>query len=174
MIRENPTHHALAGSYFADVAAARQAIALVRPMIATALADPTICGAGSCCAIVMDPAMTPQACATFHDAVLIEDDFDTRSHWDADYATFARAKARTAWLHEEDGLDLVTRRPQCLREGDSLLRGAVRLDGIVVAVSGCSPWYDEAIACAIAASLRAIAIARFEAARSRGALAAGT
>jgi hypothetical protein len=173
MIRENPMRRPRAGSCYADAEAARAAIDLVRPMVAAMLEDREICGAGSCCALVVDPAVTPQAGATFHDAVLVEEDFDTARRWEADHSAFAHAKARTAWLHGRDGLALLTRSPCLLREGDSLLRGAVCLDGIVVAVSGFTPPYDEAIALAIAASLRAVAMSRLEAARARQAQVAG-
>jgi hypothetical protein len=160
-------------SCYADVGAARAALALARPMISAALRDPQICGAGSCCAVVLDPGLPAASGAAFEDAVLAEDDFGTRAGWDADYAAFARAKARAAWQHGEGGLPLLALHAHRLREGDSLLRGAVDLDGIVVAFSGCFPSYDEAFATAIAANLRAIAAARFDAARARNALVAG-
>jgi hypothetical protein len=172
-IHDQPTPEACGASCYADAAAARAALALARPMIAAALADPQICGAGSCCAVVLDPAQDARSGARFDDAVLAEEDFGTRARWDADYAAFARAKARTAWAHGEGGLPLLALRAHRLREGDSLLRGAVDLDGIVVAFSGCFPPYDEAFATAIAANLRAIAAARLEAARARDALVAG-
>jgi hypothetical protein len=173
MIRENPMRPVRAGSCYADAEAARRAIDLVRPMVAAALEDAEICASGSCCAVVVDPAVTPQGGATFHDAVLVEEDFDTSPRWDADHSAFAHAKARTAWLHGQDGLGLLARSPCLLREGDSLLRGAVSLDGIVVAVSGFTPPYDEAIALAIAAGLRAAAMTRLEAARERHAQVVG-
>jgi hypothetical protein len=61
-------------------------------------------------------------------------------------------------------------RAHALAEGDSLLWGAVCLDGIVVGVSGAFPWYDEAFAITVAGNLRAVAKARAETARAAGAL----
>lgn len=173
MMTVYPTHVARGGSCYADADAAREALDLVRPMVEAMLRDARICGAGSCCVVVLDPALTPTSGTSFHDAVLVEDDFGTRERWDADYASFARAKARTAWTHGEGGAVLQSVRPHLLREGESLLRGAVRLDGIVVAASGCFPWYDEALATAVAAALRAVAMARSALAIEGGAVVAG-
>jgi hypothetical protein len=173
MIRENPMRSLRTGSCYADADAARRALALVRPTVAALLEEPDAGGSGSCCVVIVDPAVTPHNGATFHDAVLVEDDFDTASNWGLDYSALAHAKARTAWLHGEDGLTLLTSRPCLLREGDSLQRGAICLDGIVVAVSGFAPAYDEALAIAIAAGLRAVAMTRLETARARQALVAG-
>jgi hypothetical protein len=69
---------------------------------------------------------------------------------------FARAKARQAWLHGMDTHRLQALQPHRLRVGDVAVWGAVCLDGIVVGVSGAHPWYDEAFATMIAASLRAL------------------
>lgn len=158
---------------FCSEQTAREAIELALPMIRQWLDDPHICGSGCLCIVVMDPAKRwPQA--TFADAVLLEHDAITRNDWDADYAAFARAKARAAWEHGCDSAAVQARRPQCLREGDSLLWGGVWLDGIVVAASGAMPWYDEAIACCVAANLRALAKMRFAEAQQAGQLFAGT
>lgn len=166
-------HAAAGGSHFADAEAARRAIDLARPMIEAALRDREISGAGFLCAVVMDPALPPDAGASFEDAVLLEEDFGGRARWDADYAAFARAKARAAWQHRESGHALQALHPHLLRRGETLLWGAVTLDGIAVGVSGAFPWYDEAFATAIAANLRAIAKGRAEAARARDELVAG-
>lgn len=161
------------GSHFADADAARRAIDLARPMIERALADPQVSGAGCLCAIVTDPALPPSSGARFEDAVLLEEDFGTRARWDADYAAFARAKARAAWQHQVDGHALQALHPHRLRAGDTLLWGGVCLDGIAVGVSGAFDWFDEAFATAIAANLRAIAKGRVDAARGRRELRAG-
>jgi hypothetical protein len=151
------------GSAFADADAARRAIDAVAPMIETALRDPAVGGSGVLCVVVMDPALTPRD-AAFDDAVLAERAFGReRARWDADYAAFARAKARLCWEHRMDGAQAQSQ-PHRLREGDSLLAGGVCLDGIVVGASGAFDWYDEAFALAVAAQLRAIARTRHAAA----------
>jgi len=106
--------------------------------------------------VVMDPARQP-AESMFEDAVLYEHAIGDRAKWDADYAGLARAKARLSWLHEMDTHVLQSVRPHWLRPGDTVLWGSVVLDGIVVGVSGAYAWYDEAIATAVAACLRAVA-----------------
>jgi hypothetical protein len=152
------------GSRYADADAARQALRLALPMIEPLMSDETVCGSGFLYIVVMDPALGP-ADARFEDAVLLEHAVGDRSRWDADYAAFAHAKARVSWRSGLDGHRVQTAQAHSLREGDSLLWGSVCLDGIVVAVSGAHPWYDEAFATCIAANLRAVAKARHAKAR---------
>jgi hypothetical protein len=145
-----------AGSRYAGVDAARRAVDMALPMIETAMRDEAVCGSGFLCIVVMDPALTP-AQAPFDAAVLLEQAVGDRSRWDADYAAFARAKARLSWEHGLDSQAVHHARAHALRPGDSTLWGSVWLDGIVVGVSGAHPWWDEAFATAIAANLRALA-----------------
>ncbi len=159
------------GSHFADRHAAEQALALTLPMIEAAMADPQVSGCGFFYLVVMDPALTPADCP-FEEAVLLEHAVGDRSRWDADYAGFARAKARLAW-NQGDTHALQSLQPHRLREGDSLLWGSAVLDGIVVAASGAYPWFDEAFATALAANLRAIAKQRHAAALEKRQLHAG-
>ena len=159
------------GSHFADRQAAEQALALTLPMIEAAMADPMVSGCGFFYLVVMDPALTPADCP-FEEAVLLEHAVGDRSRWDADYAGFARAKARLAWS-QGDTHALQSQQPHRLREGDSLLWGSAVLDGIVVAASGAFPWFDEAFATALAANLRAIAKQRHAAALEKRQLHAG-
>jgi len=133
-------------------------------MIEPCMSVESICGSGFLYIVVMDPALTP-ADACFEDAVLLEHAVGDCTRWDADYAAFARAKARVSWRSGQDSHRVQTSQPHGLREGDSLLWGSVWLDGIVVAVSGAHPWYDEAFAMCIAANLRAIAKGRHARAR---------
>ena len=75
----------------------------------------------------------------------------------ADYAAFARAKARLSWLTGRDGRTVQALLPHLLRDGDTALSGGVCLDGIVVGVSGAFPEFDELFAGAVALALRALA-----------------
>jgi hypothetical protein len=167
-MHQNPARR---GSHFADRPAAEQALALTLPMIEAAMADPQVSGCGFLYLVVMDPALTP-ADAPFEDAVLLEHAVGDRSRWDADYAAFARAKARVAWNHG-DSHAVQALQPHRLRQGDSLLWGSAVLEGIVVAASGAFPWFDEAFATALAANLRAIAKQRHAAALEKRQLVAG-
>lgn len=160
------------GSHFANAAAARQAVDLTLPMIERAMQDPAVCGSGFLYIVVMDPALTP-ANASFEDAILIEHAIGDRSKWDADYAGFARAKARLSWEHGVGSHAVQTGGAHRLREGDSLLWGSAVVDGIAVGVSGAEAWYDEAFATAIAAALRAVAKGRHAAAVGAGGWFAG-
>lgn len=165
------THLRAHGSRYADEAAAHEAVALALPMIEPALRDPVVSGARFLCIVVLDPALAPGQ-TRFEDAVLVEHAVGDRDRWDADYAAFARAKARLAWESGMDGHRLQSALPHRLAEGDTLLWGGVCLDGIVVGVSGAFPWWDEAFATAVAANLRAIAKRRHAEAVAAGALVA--
>lgn len=160
------------GSHFADADAARRAIAMALPMIEASMSDPEVCGSGFLYIVVMDPGLRP-ADADFAQAVLVEHAIGDRTRWDADYAGFARAKARLSWQHERNSHEVQSSRTHCLRRGDSVLWGSAWLDGIVVGVSGAHPWFDEAFATAIAANLRAIAKQRHADALSAGHWVAG-
>jgi hypothetical protein len=161
-----------AGSYFGDEAAAREAVAMALPMIEQALCSTDVSGTGFLCIVVLDPGLTP-ANARFEEAVLLEHAIGDPARWDADYAAFARAKARLSWQHGSDTQAVQSSVPHRLRTGDTLLCGGVCLDGIVVGVSGAFPWYDEAFAVAVAANLRAIAKRRHAEALGAGKTTAG-
>jgi hypothetical protein len=160
------------GSHFADRDAAQRAIAMALPMIEAAMTDPQVCGSGFLYIVVMDPGLRPGE-VDFAEAVLLEHAVGDRTKWDADYAGFARGKARVSWLTGLASHDVQTNRTHFLRHGDSVLWGSVCLDGIVVGVSGAHPWFDEAFATAVAANLRAIAKQRHAAAIAEGHWVAG-
>lgn len=144
------------GSPFATRAQARQAVDMALPMIEAAMREAAVCGSDGLAVVVMDPALSPLE-AGFDEAVLVEHAVGEPDRWRADYAGFARAKARLAWEQGRDAACAQATRPQALRRGDRLLWGSVCLDGIVVGVSGAEPWWDEAFATAVAANLRALA-----------------
>ena len=134
--------------------------------------DREVCGSGFLYIVVMDPGLAPGD-VDFADAVLVEHAIGDRTRWDADYAGFARAKARLSWGHARDSHEVQALRTAQLRPGDSLLWGGVCLDGIVVGVSGAHPWYDRAFATAIAANLAALAQSRHARALAAGHWVAG-
>jgi hypothetical protein len=143
------------GSHYINLKAAHQAVDFATPLIEAGLADPNVVGSGFLYIVIMDPGLKPRHVA-FEEAILYEHAFGERQRWDADYAAFARAKARSSWLSEMDSYRL-QHSPHLLRDGDSLLAGGVWLDGIVVGVSGAFPYYDEVYASTIATFLRGLA-----------------
>ena len=146
-----------ATSHFAGADAARRAVDMALPLITQAMKHPQEVGdSGFLHIVVMDPARSPGD-SRFDDAVLYEHSVGDRARWDADYAAYARAKARLAWQHGMSTHALQALRPHVLRAGDTNLWGSAVLDGIVVGVSGALPFYDEAFAHVVAACLRAIA-----------------
>lgn len=145
-----------AGSHYINQQTARRAIELVRPLIESGLRDPALIGSGFLYIVIMDPGLTPGKRA-FEEAILHEHAFGDRERWDADYAAFARAKAKSSWLSGMDSRHLQHVSPQLLHTGDALLPGGIWLEGIVVGVSGAFPCYDETYAGTIACFLRALA-----------------
>jgi hypothetical protein len=159
------------GSHFVDADAAREALQVALPMIEAQMHTSHICGSGFLYIVVMDPALGPLD-ASFDDAVLLEHAVGDRARWDADYAAFARDKAAASWREGRSGHELQMLAPHRLRRGDTLLWGAVALDGIVVGVSGAHAPWDEAFATTIAACVKAVAKQRRQAAVDQGQLSA--
>lgn len=143
-------------SYFIDVSAAKNAVEITLPMIQAAM-ESRVAGEGSFLYIViMKPGSSPTR-FSFEEAILYEHAFGDRTKWDADYAKFARAKAKVSWKTGMDGHTVQELKPYLLEEGDTVLWGSVAFDDIVVGVSGADPWYDEVFAGTIAMCLRASA-----------------
>jgi hypothetical protein len=117
---------------------AERAIEMARPLIEQALLEPQYGDSGFLHVVVMDRTQAPGACA-FEEAILHEHSFGDPAQWDADYAAFARAKAQTSWLTRADNP-----------------KGAVCVDGIVVAASGAFERFDQAYAGVVAMCLRAL------------------
>lgn len=143
------------GSFLLTRELAQRAIERVAAVLDDATRDPHVNQGGFCHVVVMDPARRPGE-AAFEDAILLEHSCGgPRDAWDADYAGFARAKARLSWEHGCDSGVLQQQRPWLLREGDTTLWGSVWLDGLVVSVSGGEAEFDEAFAGMVAMLLRA-------------------
>jgi hypothetical protein len=156
-----------AGSYLIDRHAAEKAVGLALPMIQEAMKLKEVGESGFLYIVVTDPLRGP-ADSSFEEAILYEYSIGDRSKWDADYAGFARAKARIAWRTGMDSHLVQELRPHMLAAGDTVLWGSVVVDGIVVGVSGANPWYDEAFAGTVAMCLRAIAKANVLQERAKG------
>jgi hypothetical protein len=154
-------------SFFLDEAAAAEAVAICLPMITAAMDSGAVGESGFLYLVVMDPRRTP-ANSRFEEAILYEYAVGDRSKWDADYRGFAVAKARVAWKNGMDAHAVQELKPWLLEEGDTLLWGAVVVDGITVAASGAHAWFDEAFAGAVAACLKALAKRGAAAARQKG------
>lgn len=146
-------------AWFADESAARKAVQMALPLIEQAMQEKEVGESGFLHIVVMDPTSRPGV-DDFAAAILYEYSIGDRSSWDADYALFARDKARIAWRTGRDGHWVRAVSPHLLTSSDSGIWGGICLDGIVVGVSGCNPWYDEALAGCVAYCFRAIAKAR--------------
>lgn len=143
-------------SYFIDQNTARHAVELCLPMINAAMESREAGASGFLYIVIMRPGSSP-AEGDFKDAILYEHAVGDTAKWDADYGVFARGKAEVSWRTGVDSRLAKETRPHLLAEGDSLLQGGVVLHGLVVAVSGANPWFDEAFAGAVIMTLRALA-----------------
>src|SRR5438046_1880880 len=70
--------------------------------------------------VVMNPA-SGRADVPFESAVLVERSVGEPARWQADYAQYARAKARLAWREGSSTRELVDEMPARLRRGDLLV-----------------------------------------------------
>ncbi|HET7546338.1 MAG TPA: hypothetical protein VFJ86_01150 [Usitatibacter sp.] len=122
-----------------DAALAARAVAMALPLIERAMRDPSFGDSGFLHIVVMDPQAVPSETA-FEDAILHEHSVGDRAKWDADYAMYARGKARESWTTGADNP-----------------KGAVCLDGLVVGASGAFEPFDQAYAGTVAMCLRALA-----------------
>lgn len=144
------------GSALAGSRAAEEAIKLLLPTIEGGIASGRIGQSGFLYIVVMDPALGPQDCQ-FEQAILYEHAVGDRHAWDADYASYAREKARVCWRTRRNGHELRYLAPHLLRSTEAGVWGGIWHDGIAVGVSGADPWFDEAIGVSIASIFRAIA-----------------
>lgn len=143
-----------------DRQTAEQAVRLARPLLEAALADPTMGQSGVLAIVVMDPTR-PAGQWEFEEAILYEQALGReRGRWDADYFRFARAKARVSWRTQRDTAAVCALAPHLLGPEDTALWGSVAVDGIVVAISGLEPAFDEAFSGVIAMCLRGLVKAR--------------
>jgi hypothetical protein len=141
---------------FVDRDAAHEALRLAAPLFERAVADAGVGRSGVLYVVVMDPARPAGSCE-FEQAILAEQGFGkARAQWDADYAGYARAKARLAWRTGRDSHAVRALSPHLLRRDDTPLWGSVAIDGIAVGVSGAEPEFDEALSGVVALCLRAV------------------
>ncbi|MGE5471243.1 MAG: hypothetical protein ACM3X0_10650 [Bacteroidota bacterium] len=119
----------------------RRALGLAAPQIEAGLDDRQLIGSGFLHVVIMDPTQLPGQ-TTFENAILHERSFGPTTPSDADYAAFARAKARTSWRLGVDSRVVQHLSPHLLRAGDTLLPGGIWRNGIVVGVSGAFAHYD--------------------------------
>jgi hypothetical protein len=141
---------------FVDRDAAHEALRLAAPLLERASGDASVGQSGVLYVVVMDPSRPPGSCE-FEQAILAEQGFGKpRAEWDADYAGYARAKARLAWRTGRDSHAVRALSPHLLARDDTPLWGSVCVDGIAVGVSGAEPEFDEALSGAVAMCLRAV------------------
>lgn len=152
---------------FIDRDAGRQAVAFVAPLLERAATDHAIGQSGVVYVVIMHPARMHGEHG-FEEAILTEQAFGKpRTEWDADYAQYARNKARASWqLGVASGEQRAAAYWRQLGH-DAPLAGGMVVEGITVAVSGADPAYDEVLAGAIALSLRAVLALRERAASGR-------
>jgi len=139
-----------------DERLAREAVACARPLFDRAVQTHDFGESGAAHVVVMRPGSLP-AQMRFEQAILYEESYGDVARWDADYAAYARAKARLAWTAQRDSQQVRDAAPHLLVAGDTLLGGGVHIDGMTVAVSGMHAWFDEALAASVAWFLRALA-----------------
>jgi len=122
-----------------------RALDALTPCFEAVLRDDAVSAEHALHLVIMDPALARDR-APFEAAILAERSVGDPARWQADYAHYARAKARLAWREGIDGRTVVEDMPARLRTGDLVVEGAVCRHGWIVAASGAQPWYDAAFA----------------------------
>lgn len=130
--------HTPPGSALAGRAAAKEAVDLALPMIEKGIASRRLGESGFLYIVIMDPALGPADCG-FEQAILYEYSVGDRDAWDADYAQYAREKARICWRARRSGHELRYMAPHLLRATDTGVWGGIWHEGIAVGVSGPIP-----------------------------------
>ena len=69
------------------------------------------------------------------------------------YKDFAQAKARISWRTGMSSREVVMCQPHLLVKSDTILWGSSILNGVIVAVSGVQPYFDEMFATMTAAAV---------------------
>ncbi|WP_233564510.1 hypothetical protein [Achromobacter sp. K91] len=128
-------------------------------MLEAARGDSGVGESGFFHVVIMNPLARPEAC-DFASAILYEESVGDPREWDADYGAYARGKARLSWRTGRSSHDVLALQPHLLHAKDTRVWGSVAIDGIVVAVSGANPWFDEAFAAAIAYLFKAVVLGR--------------
>jgi len=82
--------------------------------------------------------------------ILFEYSIGEKSEWKQydgkTYSDFARGKAMITWRTGLSSREVVLAKPHLLIPGDVNLWGSVIIDGVIVAVSGVKPYFDEMFA----------------------------
>jgi hypothetical protein len=121
-----------------------RALSAMEPMVERIVDDASVSAEHALHVVVMDP--TRDARTPFDASILVERSYGDPSAWKADYAWYARAKARVSWRERRSLRTLLTRCADRLQPDDIRVEGAVRQGRFVVAASGAQPWYDHAVA----------------------------
>lgn len=138
-----------------DAALVARAFDLAAASIERVLVQPRASGERLLHVVVLDPQVVPPA--PFEGVVLAERSFGQPPPWQADYRSFALAKARLAWRLQRDTRWVHQQAPHLLVGGDTTLWGSCWRDGLVVAASGAQPWFDEACSELVASLIVALA-----------------
>lgn len=91
--------------------------------------------------VVMDPTIKPWE-ASFEDAIVCQKTLGNPEGWAVEFDVLARKKAKQAWENGRSNIDVQTKHPSLLKEGDILWTGSFVYGGIVVACSGVEPEFD--------------------------------
>ena len=89
--------------------------------------------------------------------ILFDYSIGNREDWEQwegkSYQDFAQAKARISWRTGLSSREVVMCKPHLLVKGDTILWGSVVFNGVIVAVSGVQPHFDEMFATMTAAAM---------------------
>lgn len=100
--------------------------------------------------------------------IMFEHSVGDPKEWEHEYDAIARSKARVTWRTGLPSREVVLMKPHLLLPDDTRYWGSAIVDGIITAVSGVEPYFDEAFSRMTSSVLSAIATdnaSRFAAAK---------
>ncbi len=78
--------------------------------------------------------------------ILFEYSFGVEAEWKWPYRKYAYGKAMISWRTGLSSRDVIMTKPHMLLPGDPLYWGSAIVDGVISAVSGVQPYFDEMFA----------------------------
>ncbi|MFA0076800.1 hypothetical protein AB4427_01365 [Vibrio artabrorum] len=107
--------------------------------------------------VVINPTVKPWE-SDFESAILFQRSLGNPESWAVEFDKLARAKAKQAWKHSFSNIDIQSKHPTLLEEGDVLWSGSFVYGGIVVACSGVEPEFDMLASGLIAVAFEQLAV----------------
>jgi hypothetical protein len=106
--------------------------------------------------VILDPAFERWSVKVGMENAVLLDGFLGENDGKHDYRKIALSKAEQAWMVGLPNAFVQSFAPALLREEDTPFAGSFVYNGLVVAVSGLRPWFDELVSMWIACTIQQV------------------